>query len=1740
MSNPYSNFNNSEGLHFPRTASEEQTSGVAAAAALKALGVQNLDAFLNSAQTWASGSDSGARYSDVGLVPSVAQFEATTTTAGAYSTAPAGATIIRRFGAGDSQYWSGGNVLPYHLAQLVGFYRRNQETAEYGDTLDGLAINLPNLQSPDFAATYAALSEDFNSFLNDPVANADVVRASSLMAAIQIDDPTTAPEPTYDGDNGLTAQASNPGSNEWRAPGYVFTHVIDLSAATSTSDGSPFVLAAAEFNTRSELGATNFIRVPEVQGPGDTPTIAVLLPERSLTARTTINTTTGDTSSGQVASFNLDGKRANIHFIGPWASTSSDLVQARVDARDDTNVSYKAVISSGGNGGSTSGQLRIALAGKQAVLDVQLWCLSVESAASRALFIGPDSLIGNQTALGSLRTKLNLCRVTDKKPGSQVPPALYGIEVNYAYLDADGLYTDFPYTQSHALYFNNARKGNMDLINVQTVRAGGGAFYAIRDNTSVDTDPVLGRILLKDWNCPASWTSRLTDNASYVLTVAGIHSSLEVTDCLINESNATAGRSTDVWATADHTNATSIGSTFAYTSPMLGVLNSVAGTTLGAPSATGQFSEQVSVVDCDLFSEAPFTYFVRADSTDTLSLRDSLIFAGTTTTISGPNEETNADTNIYFSPNNLGDLPQVPEAGLIRSGSLDGLNTSAAAGTVEPTLYGGGDPATAQLPVVVDLGSGAVTAQDDLAFLNFTGGVWDPGAGNPQVGDFSALNSAFNTVYTNKDLRVPALLASRMDVATRENLLEANDPDERKRSIAQQLRTVGTGPDLVSSDFYDAFNVIDYYFSGGPVFLKDSNSEPYYELSNPCVYRTIKTGNRKYYLIFDPNIPQSADWDPVALTGKGPQYMRALQQGFYQGENGSNNEFPAWAVPTGFARNLPGGNNGSTSQNGINRFTIDGLQAGLVNSDFRGRVNAFQGPREGGGNQDTVYHPPYIDFEISVVNDDRNGRDKCVVNLKYQNVSQWWTSATSKVWGHSKSGSFYRRINGVSSLETGYAKNPGTTKFHNIRASQESINSLGQESNQPHWLMRSSGLDGNIQVLDSDFSDIKKEHLQYLNLSRNLEIRRSTYRRAGSQSLQMICRAWHYGSVNQEDWDAGPFEPNQTNVPRDTRSSINVYPAGVTPPLGAQAGGLSVFRPPVWDKDDPFRFQQYVPDNSPITIRQTTLIEDVHIIDSGRAGARPAFAISFFNMGSFRAPAKITIQNTSIVSAYVGHVRPNASVSTDVDFLDSSDPRTYGTPTSEPFYYNGVYRANGSIAMSATLSTEPQYGKTGEVIREVRAEVVVGADDAEKKAWLTSNRTGAPYHISAARVDDIHRVGLDKQWRYQNQGSGDLWTGADKAAFENWVAGFKRNYAGASWAEGDEGYQECVPFSGGNEWGVRDTTTNNMWWYNNDVRFYENDPNGGYKFVDGWENHGPITGNSRTSVTLDNVLIDVMTPEKRTMVKFNSTDHVVMKDSCFIRRLDDNPAKGAQAGVFREARISVDRESVYSWDGFSDMRGTRSRRVTLDNIFTRPHNTQTNLNATDWYTNSSYHAALQGTAHELVTAGGQRRHDNMLGSIQFSLGKIEPRVGYTDSGMGVGGHRSAEETGASSESVDQFSFTLSAGLDLRNQVIEFVLCPATSDAADTEADPTFLTAWSTAGYPLPEIRDDVVFPDGENHDYLYYPPVFDTYRNDIDNYPLRYWSWVAVYNGNHYTDGSALAAALPTISDWVDPDTFNY
>lgn len=1752
MSNPYTNFNNPEGLHFPRIPSEEQPLGVAAAAALKALGATGLEAFLDCAETWAIASDSAARYTDVGFVPAVDQFNALSTDTGAYSTAPQGAAVVKRFLQGQAKFWEGGTTLPFHFAQLIGFYRRNQGESQYGNTLEGLVSNLDSLNSSDLQSTYAALSGGFNDFLNDPVANADVVRASSLMAAIQTDEPDIGPAPEYDGENGLTAEASNPGSNLWRAPGVTFNYVIDTTSATSSSDGNPFVLAAEEFNTRTVSGAEDFINVPDVGAPGDTPNIAILLPERTLTARTVINDIFGSTTTGQVASFRLDGKRANIHFIAPWVSSNLDMVLARADVRDDTtaNLNWKTRLSAGGAGSADSAQLKVGLAAILAELDIQFWCLEVESAASRAITIGPDSVVGNEAGLGEFDVTLNLCRITDKKPTAVVPPCLYGIEVTYSRLHTEGLYMDLPYTQSHAIFLNNPSKGTMRLQFVQVERAGGSAFKGVRDNTAVDQSQPLtgdGAVVIEHWECPNSWTSRLTTNAGPVIDIAGLHQSVTLRDSTIREEVVNAGRATSTWATADHLNASVIDSTlaFAYTSPLFAVRNSLPGVTLGETAPNQYYSTNIYIQRCDLFTEAAFDYVLRIDAGETITIDDSDIFVGTTGgagSINGPNGETTPDRGIYFAPNNVGDMEVVPFAGLIANSNLDDINTNIPSGPSAPIdaeLYGGGDPATGLVPERVDVG-GPASASAGLSFTSFQGGAWSPETGSPALGDFNALLYTYNNVYQNKELRYQSLIQGRMDVETRATLLDGDEPGEQGEYVTQ-MRTQGMADDRNVDDYRNPWGMIQYNFSEGPIFLKDGTTEPYYELSHPVTYQYIRNNGTKYYFIFDPNIPQSADWNETEKTGQGPQYVRLIREQSYQMPGGKYLKRPRWAVNAGQARNFPldsGGSDPSNKWEVVNLFPGRVTVTSGPNSDpyadrFKGKTETFVGKHNEGANSGSpVWPAPSIDFDISVVTDEQSGLPRCEVDLKMQYLSHWWTNASSWSFGQSTTGDFFRRINGVDSLRTGYDLDPGTFTLQNLRMCHDTVNTFGANSGNPHWLNR--GKCDSLRILDCDLSDVRKEHLLYYNCQHDLEIRRSTFRRAGSQSIQIVNRSWHYGPYTRIE--EMPFGPLLQNVQRPTRDVTLNYPSN--PPSTAP---LNDIRVPDYDFDFPFLGNQYSPDNAPESRRASIVLDDVHIIDSARGGARPAFAFTLFCQGSSQFPKTVNVTNSSWVSAYVNRIKPNANAT---DMLDVSDPLAHGTDGSTPFYYStsrGDFRAGGCHVQSVTSAS--LYGKSAEVLRHVKSvDLSAQTTDAAKEAWLEANLTEAPYQIAPGRFDKYDGFDLDKQWPGPNRSTtGPTWPAdsPQEAEYFSWRNFMRNFYGSASWPIGNEGYQAKVPFNGANEWLIRDSSTRNMWWYNQDIRYYAPDPQGGFKFVDRWQNLGPITGNPRLESNFENCLFDLMASEKTGIINLRSVDHITFDGCAFVNRRDDNPAKQSNlASMDRAMRIKVDRQEPGSGDGFNEQRGSRSRRITLKNLFARPNNIPTNLDM-DWFDSAAYHAAVVGTPQEVVAANGTRRWDNIIGPMSFEVGKVVGLPGYSPAGEGIGGYKGRFDSSSTNENNVSFGFQLS-GLDLRGQTIELVLIPGTGSLATSPNNSTFINAWAAAGYPLPELANDVEFPNGEFETYLKYPEVFQSYIDDTDNTPLREWDWVALWNGTLYVDGTTLFNDLPKVAGWINPNTFNY
>ena len=494
--------------------------------------------------------------------------------------------------------------------------------------------------------------------------------------------------------------------------------------------------------------------------------------------------------------------------------------------------------------------------------------------------------------------------------------------------------------------------------------------------------------------------------------------------------------------------------------------------------------------------------------------------------------------------------------------------------------------------------------------------------------------------------------------------------------------------------------------------------------------------------------------------------------------------------------------------------------------------------------------------------------------------------------------------------------------------------------------------------------------------------------------------------------------------------------------------------------------------------------------------------------------------------------------------LDVTDPLVHGTDGSTPFYHStsrGDFRAGGAFVMSATSSS--LYGKSQEVIRHVRTvDLSAETTDAAKEAWLEANLTEAPYQIAPGRFDKYHQVNnMDYQWPGPGRSTTTTWASnsPEEAQYTYWKNFMRNFYASASWPINNEGYQAKVPFNGANEWGVLDSSTGNMWWYNQDVRYYEPDGVGGFKFVDRWINLGPITGNPRTNVTFDNCLWDLMNSEKTGIIAIRSCDHVTFDSCAFVNRRDDNPAKsGNLAAMDRRMSILIDRQEPGPGDGFSEQRGTRTRRFTLTNIFARPNNIPTNLDM-EWFDSATYHAATVGTPQEVVAANGSRRWDNIIGPMSVEFGKVTARPGYSPAGEGIGGYRAADDGGATNQNSISLSLQLS-GLDLRGETIEFVLVPGTGNFDSSPANSTFLTDWQTAGYPLPELATDRTFPDGENHEYLKYPAVFQPYIEDTVNTPLREWNWVALWNGTLYTDGTALFNDLPKVAGWIDPNTFNY
>ncbi len=1807
MSNPYTNFNHDitgPEHHWPRTSAEEQVYGSLAALALKNLGNYNsgIESMTNTARALANTGPFGYFiYSDVGLPSGTQSQAAAITDPGAHTTTRSGVTSVERFVPAAPQGWAGGAALPHHYSQLASTYRR--AAGSYGDeeVLRATQVNFGNDPSVGFSVgeVYSTLTSAIGSFISDPT-DAQTARSYSLMAAIQSDAPQVLPAPEIDGGNGLTSQAANnPGGDTWRAPGYVFNYVIDVTDIENPADGNPFVVAANRFNVRLDPNSSDYINIPQADSSEATPTVAVLLPARTVTARTTLGTLQGTTSSGQVAEFDLQGRKVNLHFVAPWSNTNTtDIAQARTDARDDLNSTYRTVMSAGGNGGTESSQLGVRFANQGMAADIQVWCLAIESAATNAIQISPDVAVGNDTALGDVRVRLNLCKITDKKPDLQLPPCRTGILAEYTRVYLDGVYLDLPYSQRNAIELREPRLGSMSLDNVQVVRAGGAALYVIRtDNAVFQNVPSwgVGSITLSNWNCPTLWSSRLTASATGAVTVAGVHQDLEVDNCTLREINAAVGRSTDVWATADHLNATAIGATFAYTSPSFELRNSVAGETLGTPRTSGHYSETLSIKDSDFFTEAPYQAALRVDSAVTVSIESSDIFAGATTAIAGPNGDVSAEQSVYLAPNNLGDLPATPPQGVLGDVRLDSLNSSVPGGATDPALYGGGDPNEAPpiLPERINTGSD-LNVSDGLEFLNFLGGAWEPENGNPAIGEWQPLLYTYNTSYQNKQLRIPKLRSGRLDLTQRIVNLGGTD-----NILAEAMRTRGTaGPTTFSAARYLA-GFVDYHCSGGPVFIKDGDAAPYYALSSPSVFRT--TGSSVFWVV-DPNIPQSADWDPVAQTGFGPQYVRAVDVTTMADPGLYNQPEPGFAVATGkMVLRVPG----NTEFGGVGQYEVPGLTQGLVRSGPQGRCVPFDGP-SGSSGANTPFIPDWLKLDsLTVGVDPDNGRNRCEFTFTWDSLQNWFGTQDSgnKHTGFSGSGTFFMSSKPTASGVVGYDRFPGTLRFNQVRLSGETINTLGQISDTPKWLHRSSGLDGPVELIDSDFTDVRVEHCFYADPSDDVLIRRCTFQRAASQAIQLVNRSFHYDSPSSS-WYADRAYQVPGGMSRPTR---DVSPSSYAPT------SVSLFRTADWNINEPFLGSNYEPDNAPTLKRQTILLDDVHLVDASRGGinTKIGFNLTLFTVGEALYPANQIFRKVSVVTAFTEHQKVDARNTNLIgDMRDATNPYVFGSDLSTPKWSGGSvddgggsqigYRGGGCFVSSAT--TNNQQGSGQHILRVAQTIDLSSAATEEDKAALIAATfpDEAPYTVSVGhyeryvgyvdaaynfdfpgrpanhRAEDLQYVGppgtsdtwlslrnqyaaTSDEYKYYNAvGQGYAW----------WSGNLKLRYAVPSYPLSTEGHQAVVPFrSGCNEWMIRDTSTGNMWWYNNDWRRYEEKSPGQYGMLNRYVNLGPITGNPKTLLEFDQCLFDAMHPEKTTVMGIRGADHVVIKDTSFIRRLDDagTVQYTYKPGTAQEEtrthnplrfnrywRIEIDGKPMSSYDGFNDNRGTRTRRVTLNNLNVRPTNCPTDNktdfldpngtgNPKDYNYYSGYRDAVRGTANEVQDAAGNIRWDNLIGWLEIRLFKVDPRSDFTPSGEGIGGNRSSSKSGGSATCENNPEITLQlSGLNLLGQTLECVLVPGAGPGSANGPDSDFMTAWAAAGYPLPELADDVVFPDGEAHDYFKYPAVFEPYLNDVAAYPLTNWSWVILWDDGNgvtpYESGTALFDAMPKVAGWVDPD----
>jgi fibronectin type 3 domain-containing protein len=367
-----------------------------------------------------------------------------------------------------------------------------------------------------------------------------------------------------------TVPGSIPGDSlgqEHKVPGLTFNYVIDVSDPAAYA-GDAMERAAAIFNNRRALdpNSADYIKLSTT----DLARIAILLPNETVNRRLEINTGQAGNAEVEVANFDFGGdpgfeSLVEMHLVGPWDDTYSDMVSAQLGMRDDPlnyTLGYRRTYKGEDNrskfpDGAGYNIVVSDVTRQNAKLQLYFWGWDVEVSGKSGVLAGLNSDTGTDynshdfwVGFGLSRFHQDNVLPNNKSIGSHL------VDARYAKVAFGGVYLDAPWQDSSAVRCLSMLRGDSQIVHTRVRRTGGAAFefYTRRQRDQglpEGTDPGTLTINgIRHWDEMPGLTGgigRASSGGAYFFDFGGLEQNVAINDAQVIQEKTENFRSIEQW-----------------------------------------------------------------------------------------------------------------------------------------------------------------------------------------------------------------------------------------------------------------------------------------------------------------------------------------------------------------------------------------------------------------------------------------------------------------------------------------------------------------------------------------------------------------------------------------------------------------------------------------------------------------------------------------------------------------------------------------------------------------------------------------------------------------------------------------------------------------------------------------------------------------------------------------------------------------------------------------------------------------------------------------------------------------------------------------------------------------------------------------------------------------------------------------------------------------------------------------